>query len=131
MKPSRSPGGRSHARGARRPSHDEPARRESAQDERALDPTWAPEHAQAFAREAGLGVLGDRHWKVITTCREEAARTGHMPGLERIETLTGFDAGELHALFPGDFETIFTRIAGLTGHMPSPRDLPGDGSKEN
>jgi hypothetical protein len=121
LSPSRPSRARPHARGAR----------QGAQDEPAFDPTWAPEQAQEHARQAGLGVLGDHHWKVITSCREEAARTGHMPALHTIETLTGFDAGELHALFPGDFEAIFARIAGLTGHLRSPRNRPGDGSKES
>jgi sulfur relay (sulfurtransferase) DsrC/TusE family protein len=108
-------------RGARPPACDGPA----------LDPTWTTDQAQDLARQAGLGVLGDHHWKVITSCREEAARTGHKPALQMIEKLTGFDAGELHTLFPGDFETIFTRIAGLTGHVHTPRRHPGDGSKES
>jgi hypothetical protein len=121
LSPSRPPRAHPHVRGARPSAHDEPA----------LDPTWAPDQAQEFARQAGLGVMGDHHWKVITSCREEAARTGHMPAMPMIETLTGFDAGELHALFPGDFETVFARIAGLTGQGRAPRNHRDSGSKES
>lgn len=74
---------------------------------------WTPEDAPRLAREAGLESLGDHHWKVITSCREEAARTGRIPGLRRLAVLTGFDVPELHRLFTGDAEAIVSRIAGL------------------
>jgi sulfur relay (sulfurtransferase) DsrC/TusE family protein len=92
-----------------------------------LDPSWAPEDALRIAREAGLEALGDHHWKIIASCREEVARTGRKPTLAQIETLTGFDAGQLHALFPGDFDTLVTRIAGLARHPQSPRGHSGGG----
>jgi hypothetical protein len=71
------------------------------------------------AREAGMDTLGDHHWKVITCCREEVARTGRIPSMRAIEVLTGYESCELHRLFPGEFETLFTRVAGLKGHIPS------------
>jgi hypothetical protein len=114
-------GGKSGDRAGRRPAHAHPS----------LDPAWAPEDAQVLANEAGLEALGDRHWKVLTTCREEAARTGHRPTLQQIETLTGFDAGELHALFPGDFDALVTRIAGLARRSHASRGRSGRGSKED
>lgn len=79
----------------------------------AADHEWSPEDASAIARRAGLESLADRHWKVIASCREEAARTGRPPGLRRLEALTGLDAAELQRLFPGDVEVLVARIAGL------------------
>lgn len=75
---------------------------------------WSPEDVPALARGEGIAALCDRHWKVIATCREEAARTGRPPGQGRLEALTGLDADALEQLFPGDVESIVARIAGLT-----------------
>lgn len=81
---------------------------------RALDPAWNPEMVPAIARTFGLRTLEDRHWKVIMSCREEAARTGHFPPLGEIAGLTGFDEQELHRLFPGDFVQLVSHVAGLS-----------------
>jgi len=74
---------------------------------------WSPEDAVAAARCAGIARLGDRHWKVIAACREEAARSGRIPGLQRLESLCGVGAEEMHRLFPGDAADAIARIAGL------------------
>lgn len=81
-----------------------------------LDPWWAPEGAAALARTLGVDPLGDRHWKVIMACREEAARTGLPPDAATLSRLTGVDPAELRLLFPGDFARTLARIAGL--HSP-------------
>ncbi|MFN8589705.1 MAG: TusE/DsrC/DsvC family sulfur relay protein [Candidatus Eisenbacteria bacterium] len=79
--------------------------------------TWSPETAMQLARSAGLGTLGGHHWKVIACAREEAARCGRAPSLQRIATLTGFGPGELHRLFPGRTASL---IAALAGYAPLP-----------
>jgi len=81
-----------------------------------LDPTWTPELVPAIARTFGLNSLGDHHWKVIMSCREEAARTGHAPEIRELEVLTGFDAAELHRLFPGNFAVLVARVSGIAPH---------------
>jgi dissimilatory sulfite reductase related protein len=83
---------------------------------------WSPEMAEALARRAGLGPLGERHWKVITTTREDAARRGRAPRLARIHQLTGLATGELEQLFPGDAGLLIMRIAGC--------DRPSSGGRE-
>lgn len=83
---------------------------------RILDPAWNPELVPAIARTFGLHALEDRHWKVIMSCREEAARTGHAPQLREISALTGFDEQELHRLFPGDFVQLVAHVSGLSPH---------------
>jgi hypothetical protein len=83
------------------------------------------------ARNAGIGGLSDHHWKVLTSFREEVARTGHAPGLRRLETLTGLDAGELRKLFSGDPEVLIARLAGLTRPRPGSHDATGSGLLED
>ena len=78
---------------------------------------WTPELAEALAESAGLGPLSDKHWRVITVCREDAARRGQAPGLRRISELSGVGMKELYRLFPSVPDKQAARIAGL----PKPR----------
>ena len=55
---------------------------------------WTPQVAEGIAEELGLA-LTDRHWKVITFCREDAAREGQPPGLRRITKLGGVGMKEM------------------------------------
>ncbi len=73
---------------------------------------WTPEIGEAIAQEAGL-VLTPEHWKVITFCREDAAREGQPPGLRRIAKLSGVGTKELYALFPKGPGKLAARVAGL------------------
>jgi TusE/DsrC/DsvC family sulfur relay protein len=73
---------------------------------------WTPELAEILAREAGIA-LTDRHWKVITFCREDAAREGQPPGLRRIAKLSGVTMKELYELFPKGPGKLAAKIAGL------------------
>ena len=74
---------------------------------------WNPEIAEALAKEAGIA-LTPQHWKVITFCREDAARqNGLSPGLRRISQLSGVGMKELYALFPRGPGKLAARIAGL------------------
>jgi len=74
---------------------------------------WTPEVAEAIAAEVGIGPLTDRHWKVITFCREDAAQQGTPPGLRRISKLSGVDMKELYQLFPKGPGKLAARISGL------------------
>jgi sulfur relay (sulfurtransferase) DsrC/TusE family protein len=73
---------------------------------------WTPDRAEQVALEAGLTALAPLHWKVITLYREELARTGLGPALERLASLCCLSAADLRALFPGDTERLLARIAG-------------------
>lgn len=73
---------------------------------------WTPELAEALARDFGIS-LGERHWKVLSFCREDAAREGQPPGLRRIAKLSGVDMKELYQLFPKGPGKLAARIAGL------------------
>ena len=74
---------------------------------------WTPEVAEAIAGEAGLATLSDRHWKVITFCREDNADRGQPPGLRRISKLSGVSMKELYQLFPKGPGKLAARVAGL------------------
>ena len=73
---------------------------------------WTPEIGEAIAEEVGL-TLTPEHWKVITFCREDAAREGQPPGLRRISKLSGVGTRELYALFPKGPGKLAARVAGL------------------
>ena len=73
---------------------------------------WTPEIGEAIAREIGLK-LTPEHWRVITFCREDAAREGQPPGLRRISKLSGVGTKELYALFPKGPGKLAARVAGL------------------
>ena len=73
---------------------------------------WTPDIGEAIAEEIGL-TLTPEHWKVITFCREDAAREGQPPGLRRISKLSGVGTKELYALFPKGPGKLAARVAGL------------------
>lgn len=74
---------------------------------------WTPAVGEALAKKVGLVPLTDQHWKVITFCREDAAREGHPPTLRRISKLSGVAMGELYQLFPKGPGKLAALIAGL------------------
>lgn len=79
-----------------------------------LDPAqWTPEVAEGLAEEVGIRPLTERHWKVLSFCREDAAREGQPPGLRRISKLSGVDTKELYQLFPKGPGKLAAKIAGL------------------
>jgi tRNA 2-thiouridine synthesizing protein E len=74
---------------------------------------WTPEVAEAIASEVGISTLTPEHWKVITFCREDAAKEGQPPGLRRISKLSGVDTKALYRLFPKGPGKLASKIAGL------------------
>jgi TusE/DsrC/DsvC family sulfur relay protein len=74
---------------------------------------WTPEIGEAIAREVGVWPLGEKHWTVLTFCREEMAREGQSPGMRRIAKNSGVSMKELYELFPKGPGKLAARIAGL------------------
>jgi dissimilatory sulfite reductase related protein len=74
---------------------------------------WTPGIGEAIAEEVGVAPLREKHWHVITFCREDAAREGQPPGLRRISKLSGVGTKELYELFPKGPGKLAARIAGL------------------
>jgi|SRR6266498_12354 len=74
---------------------------------------WTPAVADEIAKETGVTPLSEKHWQVITFCREDAAREGQPPGVRRIAKLSGVGMKDLYALFPKGPGKLAARIAGL------------------
>ncbi len=74
---------------------------------------WTPEVARALAEQEGVGPLTDKHWQVLTFCREDAAQQGQSPGLRRISKLSGVNMKEIYQLFPKGPGKLAAKIAGL------------------
>lgn len=74
---------------------------------------WTPDVAEAIAAQAGVDALTELHWKVITFCREDAAREGTAPGLRRISKLSGVGMKDLYALFPKGPGKLAAMVSGL------------------
>ena len=74
---------------------------------------WTPDVAVKLAEEAGIGPLTEKHWAVLTFCREDAAEQGQPPGLRRISKLSGVNMKELYQLFPKGPGKLAAKIAGL------------------
>lgn len=73
---------------------------------------WTPAIAEEIARESGIS-LSERHWQVVTFCREDDAREGQAPGLRRVSKLSGVETRELYKLFPRGPGKLAAKIAGL------------------
>ncbi len=74
---------------------------------------WTPDVAVQLAAEEGIGELTEKHWTVLTFCREDAAQQGTPPGLRRISKLSGVNMKELYQLFPKGPGKLAAKIAGL------------------
>ena len=74
---------------------------------------WTPEVAETLAKQVGIDSLTDKHWQVITFCREDAAREGQSPGLRRISKQSGVNMKELYKLFPKGPGKLAAKVAGL------------------
>jgi tRNA 2-thiouridine synthesizing protein E len=104
---------------------------ETSEDGFLLDSSqWTPQIGEELAKEAGVWPLTDRHWQVLTFCREDAAREGQTPTLRRIAKLSGVDMKDLCALFPKGPGKLAAKLAGLRGprvaSSPSPPQAGGD-----
>ena len=74
---------------------------------------WTPDVGEAIASQVGVDSLTAEHWKVLTFCREDAAKEGQAPGLRRISKLSGVGTKDLYKLFPKGPGKLAARIAGL------------------
>ena len=74
---------------------------------------WSEELAQILARESGLQILTDAHWRVLRFVREYFLSTGRGPRNRRLREGTGLALLELEALFPQGIKFGLRRLAGL------------------
>jgi tRNA 2-thiouridine synthesizing protein E len=83
-----------------------------------LDPhEWTQDMAIYIARENGVQVLTDLHWRIINFVRETYLETGVAPTLRALTMDAGLSVPELRQLFPRDPARLAAKIAGL----PKPR----------
>jgi sulfur relay (sulfurtransferase) DsrC/TusE family protein len=76
-----------------------------------MNADWTPQTAEEQAKEEGIA-LGEKHWRVITSSRELAARDGRTPSLVEVTTMCNVTLAEVKTLFPGEAEEVLARIAG-------------------
>lgn len=74
---------------------------------------WTTEVAVAIAEESGIGPLTEKHWQVISFCRDDAENQGQSPGLRRISKLSGVNMKELYQLFPKGPGKLAAKVSGL------------------
>ena len=74
---------------------------------------WNKEIAVELARRSAI-TLGDRHWQVITFCRQDAQDKGEAPGVRRITKNAGVSMREMYKLFPKGPGKLAALISGLS-----------------
>ncbi len=72
---------------------------------------WSRALAERIAQQAGVGPLGERHWKVVELVRSRFFAIGALPVMRLVCRAAGLDPRQGHALF-GSCATLW-RIAGL------------------
>lgn len=80
-----------------------------------LEPAkWSKEYAVEIAKEEGIDLLTEAHWKVIDFSRASAATSGDAaPTLRTITDGAGITTKELFTLFPKGPAKKVAKIAGL------------------
>jgi len=74
---------------------------------------WNEEIAEQLASSIGIDPLTERHWQVITFCRNDFMEQGEPPTLRRITSESGVPTKELYQLFPKGPAKKVAYIAGL------------------
>ena len=78
---------------------------------------WSEEVAEILARESGIEVLTEAHWKVLRFFREYYAYHGRAPMNRHLKAGTGMSLREIEGLFPEGIRLGARRLAGL----PNPK----------
>ena len=74
---------------------------------------WTKEIAEVIAKQEGIEILTEDHWKIIDFCRETGLDSGSAPTLRQITTGTGLSTKELFKLFPKGPAKKVAKISGL------------------
>ena len=73
---------------------------------------WTKEVAVEIAKEEGIAVLTESHWKVIEFCRKTSSG-GKAPTLRQITTGAGITTKDMFGLFPKGPAKKVAHISGL------------------
>jgi TusE/DsrC/DsvC family sulfur relay protein len=78
------------------------------------DPSqWTREIAAEIARQEGIAVLTENHWKVLDYLQKETRETGVMPTIRKLKATGVMPTKELYELFPEGPLKKAAKIAGL------------------
>jgi TusE/DsrC/DsvC family sulfur relay protein len=78
------------------------------------DPSqWTKEIAAEIARQEGIPVLTDNHWKVLNYLQKEMRETGSLPTSRKLKVTGVMSIKELYELFPEGPLKKAAKIAGL------------------
>ena len=78
---------------------------------------WSEEVAKILARESGIEVLMETHWKVLRFFREYYSCHGRAPMNRHLKEGTGISLKEIESIFPEGIRLGARRLAGL----PNPK----------
>ena len=82
------------------------------------DPSqWSEEMAELLARESGIDLLEEKHWRVIRFIREYYLQNGRAPLHRELKKGIGMALMEIEGLFPGGIKMGARLLAGL----PNPK----------
>ncbi|MDH5315482.1 MAG: TusE/DsrC/DsvC family sulfur relay protein [Gemmatimonadota bacterium] len=74
---------------------------------------WNEGVAEAIARENGIPVLTEDHWKVIRYMRDTWFASGQAPTIRSLGKESGVDVKTLYKLFPKGPAKLAAKIAGI------------------
>lgn len=78
------------------------------------DPSqWTKEIAAEIARQEGIPVLTEAHWKVLDYLQKETKETGVLPTIRKLKATGVMPTKELYELFPEGPLKKAAKIAGL------------------
>ena len=73
--------------------------------------SWSESLAETLAQDAGIGQLTAAHWKIIRAMREQYAKFGYAPAMNRICRDAGIERQQVNELF--GYCLVAWRVAGL------------------
>ena len=83
-----------------------------------VDPSqWSEDLAVHLARESGIDLLEENHWRVIRFIRDYYLQNGRSPLHRELKKGIGMSLMEIERLFPGGIKMGARRLAGL----PNPK----------
>jgi sulfur relay (sulfurtransferase) DsrC/TusE family protein len=85
---------------------------------------WTPSLAECLARVFGIAPLSEAHWRVISECREEWARSGRVPELSILAERSHMSVGQLEMLFPAGQAAFAWILAGVVPPSYPPSASP-------
>jgi tRNA 2-thiouridine synthesizing protein E len=73
--------------------------------------SWSETLAESLARDAGIGQLGEAHWKIIRAMRAHYAKLGAAPVMHQVCHDAGIERRQVNQLF--GYCLVAWRVAGL------------------